>query len=121
MKAIKLISDISYVLIFIFLLFFIQSATFAQEIDILLKGGHVIDPKNIIDTKMDVAIAGGKILQVAPDIPEKNAKKVVDVSGMYVTPGLIDMHVHVFQGTDLNSMEMCYSSPEYMLIYNPPK
>jgi dihydroorotase len=72
----------------------------AQTIDILLKGGHVIDPKNRIDSKMDVAITDGKITQVAEDISVKNAKNVIDVSGMYVTPGLIDMHVHAFYGTD---------------------
>jgi dihydroorotase len=72
----------------------------AQQIDILLKGGHVIDPKNKIDSQMDVAIAGSKIFQVAPNIAANNAKKVIDVSGMYVTPGLIDMHVHVFSGTE---------------------
>jgi dihydroorotase len=74
-----------------------------QVIDILLKGGHVIDPKNKIDSKMDVAIAAGKIFQVAPDIPVKNARKIIDVEGMYVTPGLIDMHVHAFNGTDPDS------------------
>ena len=47
----------------------------AQQIDILLKGGHVIDPKNKIDTQMDIAIAGGKIFQVAKNIPANNAKK----------------------------------------------
>lgn len=75
----------------------------SPAIDILLKGGHVIDPKNNIDSKMDVAITGGKISQVAPDIAAKNAREVIDVSGMYVTPGLIDMHVHVFYGTDPGS------------------
>ncbi|MDH4091392.1 MAG: amidohydrolase/deacetylase family metallohydrolase [Cyclobacteriaceae bacterium] len=75
----------------------------AQEIDILLKGGHVIDPKNKIDSKMDVAILQGKISQVAPDIRIENARKVIDVSGLYVTPGLIDMHVHVFMGNDLDA------------------
>lgn len=72
----------------------------AQEIDILLKGGHVIDPKNKIDAQMDIAITGGKIFRVSLNIPEKNAKKVIDVRGLYVTPGLIDMHVHVFNGTE---------------------
>ena len=72
----------------------------AQAIDILLKGGHVIDPKNRIDSKMDVAIVDGKIFKVAQDISAKDAKKVVNVSGLYVTPGIIDMHVHVFNGTD---------------------
>ncbi|MEK6781216.1 MAG: amidohydrolase/deacetylase family metallohydrolase [Bacteroidota bacterium] len=75
----------------------------AQEIDILLKGGHVIDAKNKIDAKMDVAIINGKISQVATDISIKNAKKVIDVAGLLVTPGLIDMHVHVFMGNDLDA------------------
>ena len=70
----------------------------AQDLDLLLKGGHVIDPKNGIDAVMDVAIAGGKIAEVAAAIPAGRAKKVVDVGGLYVTPGLIDMHVHVFMG-----------------------
>ena len=70
----------------------------AQEIDILLKGGHVVDPKNNISAKMDVAISKGKILKVAANIPVTGAKKVVDVSGMYVSPGLIDIHTHVFTG-----------------------
>jgi dihydroorotase len=52
---------------------------------------------------MDVAIAGGKILQVTASIPSANAKIVVDVTGLYVTPGLIDMHAHVFHGTDTDS------------------
>lgn len=85
-------------------LFFLSFASVpvvrAQQIDILLKGGHVIDPKNNIDSKMDIAIVAGKISQVAPNIPEKNVKNVIDVSGMYVSPGLIDMHVHAFHGTD---------------------
>jgi dihydroorotase len=75
----------------------------AQEIDLLLKGGHVIDPKNKINSKMDVAIAGGKIVKVALNIPENTAKKTVDVTGLYVTPGIIDMHAHVFQGNDPGS------------------
>ena len=74
-----------------------------QDIDILLKGGHVIDPKNNIDGLMDVAIAEGKILQVAQNIPAARAKKVIDAKGLFVTPGLIDMHVHVFIGNDLGA------------------
>ena len=75
-------------------------ATQAQEYDLLLKGGHVIDPKNSLDGPRDVAIADGKIAAVAADIPASSAKKVVDASGLYVTPGLIDMHVHVFMGNE---------------------
>jgi dihydroorotase len=78
----------------------VPALTFGQTIDILIKGGHVIDPKNKIDAKMDVAIADGKILRVAPSISADGAKKVIDANGLYVTPGIIDMHVHVFFGTD---------------------
>jgi dihydroorotase len=63
--------------------------------DLLLKGGHVIDPKNGVDAPMDVAIAGGKIARVAPDISSAEAGKTVDATGLYVTPGLIDIHTHV--------------------------
>ncbi|MEO6188051.1 MAG: amidohydrolase/deacetylase family metallohydrolase [Ginsengibacter sp.] len=101
-QKISVVKKIKYVLLLVFVgLVTFQSG--AQSIDILLKGGHVIDPKNHIDSKMDVAIADGKILKVAPDIPSEGAKKVVDVSGLYVTPGIIDMHVHVFWGTDPDS------------------
>lgn len=88
----------------VFFLILISSSVHGQEIDILLKGGHVIDPKNNIDSKMDVAIVGDKIFRVAKDIPANTSKKTVDISGLYVTPGLIDMHTHVFHGTDPNSM-----------------
>jgi dihydroorotase len=64
--------------------------------DLLLKGGHVIDPKNNISRVMDVAVAGGKIARVDAAIPASTAKKVVDVQGLYVTPGLIDIHTHVY-------------------------
>ncbi|WP_291402560.1 amidohydrolase/deacetylase family metallohydrolase [Daejeonella sp.] len=72
----------------------------AQEIDLLLKGGHLIDAKNKINSKMDVAIKNGKIFRVAVDIPANSAKKTVNISGMYVSPGLIDIHGHVFHGTE---------------------
>ncbi|MES2872921.1 MAG: amidohydrolase/deacetylase family metallohydrolase [Bacteroidota bacterium] len=77
-----------------------MSSIKAQQIDLLLKGGHVIDPKNNINSKMDVAILAGKIFKVASDIPENTAKKTVNVAGLYVTPGLIDIHGHVFHGTE---------------------
>lgn len=73
--------------------------TQAQEIDLLLKGGRVIDPKNSIDSKMDVAVKDGKIYRVAADIPSTSAKKVLDVSGMLVSPGLINIHTHVYAGS----------------------
>jgi dihydroorotase len=72
----------------------------AQPYTLLIKGGHVIDPKNGRDGVMDVAIADGKIAEVAPAIDAAKARKVVDAKGLYVTPGLIDMHAHVFFGTE---------------------
>ncbi|MBS1799000.1 MAG: amidohydrolase/deacetylase family metallohydrolase [Acidobacteria bacterium] len=69
-----------------------------KQYDLLLKGGHVIDAKNNIDAIRDVAIKDGKIAKVAAGIPANSAIKTVNVAGLYVTPGLIDMHVHVFWG-----------------------
>ncbi len=71
----------------------------AQPIEILLKGGHVIDPKNNIDGIMDVALAEGKIVAVARNISTANVEKIIDVKGSYVVPGLIDLHAHNFFGT----------------------
>jgi dihydroorotase len=67
--------------------------------DLLLRGGHVIDAKNGLSAVRDVAIADGKVAAVAAKIDPADAFKVVDASGLYVTPGLIDLHVHVFAGT----------------------
>src|SRR5207247_9468949 len=64
------------------------------------KGGRVIDPRNQIDSVLDVAIAGGKIARVAAAIAADQAIQVVDAGGLIVAPGLIDIHVHVFFGTD---------------------
>ena len=71
----------------------------APTYDLLLRGGHVLDDKNQIDGLMDVAIKDGKIARVAAHIPSASALKTVDVKGLYVTPGLIDIHVHVYAGT----------------------
>jgi dihydroorotase len=64
--------------------------------DLLLKGGRVIDPKNGIDRVMDVAISQGKIARVAENIAAAEAIRTIDAKGLYVTPGLIDLHVHVY-------------------------
>ena len=69
--------------------------------DLLLKGGHVIDPKNKLNTTMDVAMKNGKIARVAPAIDPVESRRSVDVSGFYVTPGLVDIHVHVYAGTGM--------------------
>jgi len=72
----------------------------AQQYDLVIKNAHLIDVKNDLDESMDVAVLDGKIAEVAKQIPGDKAEKVVDASGMYVVPGLIDMHVHVFHGTN---------------------
>ena len=66
--------------------------------DLLLKGGHVIDPANHIDEVRDVAVSQGKIAAVEKNIPADQAEKVVDVSRFYVTPGLVDIHYHIGHG-----------------------
>jgi dihydroorotase len=80
------------------ILMLVISAAMAQpHYDLLLKGGHVIDARNRIDDVRDVAIEGGRVARVAPKIDPSEARKVVDAAGLYVTPGLIDIHVHVYK------------------------
>ena len=74
----------------------------AQSYDFVIKGGHIIDPVNNIDKVMDLAIKGGKIAAIKKNIPDAQAKKVIDASGLIVSPGLIDMHTHNFFGTEHN-------------------
>ena len=62
--------------------------------DVLLKGGHVIDPKNDRNGRFDIAVVGDRIHKVAENLPAAHARKVVDVSDYIVTPGLIDLHAH---------------------------
>lgn len=77
--------------------------------DLLIKGGHVIDAANDIDAQMDLAIAGRVVAAVEPEIPESHTRRVVDASGMYVIPGLIDIHAHTtgFSGA-MFPEEMCF-------------
>ncbi len=83
----------------------------AEDYDILLKGGHVIDAKNDRNGVFDVAINDDRIAAVERSIPASQAGIVVDASGLYVTPGLIDLHVHVFWGTrDGNYMANSFNS-----------
>jgi len=67
--------------------------------DLLLRGGHVMDARNNIDAVMDVAIKDGRIARVARTLSPKDAIKTIDAAGLYVTPGLIDLHVHVYTNT----------------------
>jgi dihydroorotase len=70
-----------------------------EPFDLLLKGGHVIDPANGVDAEMDVAIRDKGVALVAADIPAARAAEVVDVSGLYVVPGIVDIHTHVYTFT----------------------
>ena len=81
---------------------FLAAGAWAQALpayDLLLRGGHVIDTKNHIDAIMDVATKDGHIARVGPGLNSGDAIKTIDARGLYVTPGLIDLHVHVYNGT----------------------
>ena len=71
---------------------------------LLIKGGHVIDPKNGRSAKLDVAIQGRRIAKVAADIPASQATRVANADGLYVVPGLIDIHAHVYTGTGVKAL-----------------
>ncbi|WP_411273617.1 amidohydrolase/deacetylase family metallohydrolase [Daejeonella sp.] len=77
---------------------FLVFASYAQTYSIVIQGGHVIDPKNNINEIMDIAINGDKIVRVAKKIDAKSATQIVNAAGLYVTPGLIDIHSHNFHG-----------------------
>ncbi|HUS06055.1 MAG TPA: amidohydrolase/deacetylase family metallohydrolase [Bryobacteraceae bacterium] len=83
----------------VFWLLLVPGALWAQDYDLLLRGGRVIDARSKIDAVRDIAIKDGKIAAVENRIDPAAAHKVVDVSGLYVTPGLIDIHTHVYAGT----------------------
>jgi dihydroorotase len=85
---------------FLLLTICVASVGHAQQTayDLLIKGGHVIDSRNGVDAVRDVAIKDGKIAAVAQNIAESQAAKTVDVAGLHVTPGLVDIHVHVYTG-----------------------
>ena len=73
--------------------------------DLLIKGGTVVDPSRGLHGLNDVAVEDGKIARIAPMIPTEEAIRVVDVPGKVVTPGLIDIHTHVYDGVNGNGVE----------------
>src|SRR5579862_3025686 len=88
-----------------------QQPAVAQDIDLLITGGTVIDPAQKMHAVMDVAVKDGKILQVAGSIPKERAVKVVSAKDQIVTPGFIDVHVHCFEGVSfgINADQYCLS------------
>ena len=84
-----------------------------MSIDLILRGGRVIDPSQNIDGVMDVAFAGGKVAAVGRDLKPGPATSVRDVAGFIVTPGLIDLHTHVYWGgtsLGIDAEEFCRTS-----------
>ena len=77
-----------------------------EGVELLLRGGHVIDPANGIDGVADVAIGGGRIIAVGAELPADGDATVLDVSGRYVTPGIIDMHAHVFHTHERSGLSL---------------
>jgi dihydroorotase len=90
-KFLKLFIGFSFLLI--------NSSSFAQTYDLLIKNGRIIDPKNNLDQQLDIAIKGGKIVKISATI-DATAAQIVNAEGKIVVPGLIDMHAHVFFGTE---------------------
>ncbi|MBV8084811.1 MAG: amidohydrolase family protein [Chloroflexi bacterium] len=82
--------------------------------DLLLKGGHVLDPGQNLDGIMDIAVSGGKIAAIQPNIDAAEAAKVVQIQGQnrYVTPGLIDIHTHVAYGAQTKGVGMQCCDPD---------
>jgi dihydroorotase len=92
-------------LLFVLLTSLLSGAAATQRrYDLLIKNGHVIDPKNNINEIRDVAIANGKLAAVEKNIPANSATRVVDATGLYVTPGLVDIHTHLYAGTGMKAL-----------------
>lgn len=75
--------------------------------NILLKNGHLIDPLNNINSKMDLAISGAGIRLIEKNIPDETSNNVIDASGLYITPGLIDLHAHCLGPIGIYPDELC--------------
>ncbi len=72
----------------------------SETFDLLISGGTVLNPATGMNRQADVAIAGNRLQAIAANLPRQNAKRVLDASGCYVTPGLIDLHVHSYWGVN---------------------
>lgn len=69
-----------------------------MAIDLILKGGRIIDPSQGVDAVAAIGFSGGRVATIGPGLAADVATQVVDVSGLIVTPGLIDLHTHVYWG-----------------------
>src|SRR5215212_7414799 len=82
--------------------------------DLLVKGGHVVDPGQGLDGRMDIGISDGKIAAIQPETPASEAARVVQVKGdnRYVMPGLVDIHTHVAHGAQTRGVGMGAVTPD---------
>lgn len=85
------------------IVFMFFSSVLAQDYDMLIQNGHLIDAKNGINEVMDIAIKDGKIAAVSSNLNSKQSKKTIDAKGLVISPGLIDIHGHHFHGTEPSS------------------
>src|SRR5258708_4364297 len=69
-----------------------------QDYDLVIKGGTVVDPGQKLHAVRDIALKDGKIFEVSENIPEARARQIFSAKGKIVTPGLIDLHVHCYDG-----------------------
>jgi len=68
-----------------------------ERLDLVVRGGRVIDPGRGVDAALDVGVTGGRIAALAPSLPRGAARRVVDARGKLVIPGMIDTHAHVYE------------------------
>src|SRR6266498_487703 len=87
--------------------------------DLLIKGGHVLDPGQGLNGQMDIAVTGGRIAAIEAEIPAAEAKRVIQVKGdnRYVTPGLIDIHTHVAYGATTQGVGMGCCAPDQVGVH----
>ncbi|HEY4288492.1 MAG TPA: amidohydrolase/deacetylase family metallohydrolase [Puia sp.] len=89
-----------YKLCILVLLACVSFSSQAQQYNIVIRNGYVIDAKNKLHDTLDIAVKDGRIVKIEKHIDPKQGVQVVDAAGMIVTAGLIDIHAHVFYGTD---------------------
>src|SRR5438067_8800039 len=82
--------------------------------DLLIKGGHVLDPGQGLEGRMDIGVSGGAIAAIQPEIASADATRVLEVRGAnrYVVPGLIDVHTHVAYGATTPGVGMGCVDPD---------
>jgi dihydroorotase len=88
--------------------------------DLLIKGGHILDPGQGLDGVMDIEITGGKITRIGRDIPAEEAARVLEIggTGRHVVPGLIDAHAHVALGATTDGVGLGYCDADAIGVHS---